>query len=269
MNKYKLGAIGAGHMGMAMLDAAVREKALAAGEIAVYDLSAKRTDEARERGFAVLGSEREVFENCVCLFLAVLPQNVETVLTEISKSKNENDPAIVSIVSGTGSEYIRGFLGEKARVVCVVPNLGLSVNLGASAVSRTENVPDEIFNAVVGLLETTGRVAVAEESLLKEIIPANGCAPGYAYYFIDAVATACEKNGVDYKTAAEMTAAAFAGAAKLLLESGAGPRELLSKVCSPGGLTAKGIERFDELGVFGGIAAGTEASAARGRELAK
>jgi pyrroline-5-carboxylate reductase len=253
---------------MVMLDAAVRHGAVKPEEVLLYDINPERMADAAGRGFHAAGDERDAAGNCQYLFLAVLPQNSETVLGRLSECGLPERPVVISIVSGLGSSCIRRFLGGETQVVNIVPNLTLSVGFGATAVSRTGNVPDAVFDGIVKLLERSGQVAAVGEERLRDIIPANGCAPGYAFYMIDAVAEACAERGIDYGLAVRMAAASFAGAAKMLLDSDRTPKELLSQVCSPGGLTAKGVEYFTGRGLGEIIAGGIAESVKRGYELA-
>ena len=266
---YKLGVIGTGHMSGVMLDGAVEAGILKPGEVFVYDISPARMEETKKKGYHLARDMAEVYTRCSYLLLAVPPQSGESVLKELQQCNNENNPFVLSIVSGMGSAFIKKYLGSGAKVVNIVPNLPISVGFGAIAVSRTPNVPDDMFCGLLDALKRFGRVVNVEEHMLKEIIPANGCGPGYAFYMIDAVASACAKQGVDYGLAVEMAAAAFAGAAKMLLAPNAkSPKELISQVCTPGGLTEKGINHFESMGLFDIIAEGAAKSAKRGHELA-
>ncbi|MCL2708167.1 MAG: NAD(P)-binding domain-containing protein [Defluviitaleaceae bacterium] len=263
----KLGVIGFGHMAQTMLSGAADFGVIAPDDALVYDVSDSRMKEASRLGYGVASNGRAVYEGCRYLLLAVLPQNADGALSGLSGCGCV-PPVIISIVSGMGSSYIRKFLGEGVRVINLVPNLTISVGFGACAASRTENVPDKLWQAFLEVLGRFGQVAAVDEARLTEIIPANGCAPGYAFYLIDAVASACAEGGVDYGLAVKMAAASFAGAGKILLESNLGPAEQLARVCSPGGLTAKGIEYFNSCGIAKSIGEGVCESAKRGRELA-
>ena len=51
--------------------------------------------------------------------------------------------------------------------------------------------------------------------------------------------------GIDEKTALAMAAQTVLGSAKLLMESGENPADLIEKVCSPGGSTIEGVKSLD------------------------
>jgi len=266
---YKLGAIGAGHMGMVIIDCLARSGFAAPEKIMVHDTNPERTAAAAQKGYSIAGHEANVYTNCENVLIAVLPQQMQTVLLDLSECKVPNVPVVMSIVSGISSAYIRKFLGNETPVVCIVPSIGLSVGMGATALSRTENVGDGIFGEIKKTFDMNGETAVVDEPQLKDIIAANGCAPGYAFYFMEAVALAVADRGVDYSLAVKMTAKSFAGAAEMALASGKPLPELLAEVCSPGGLTTQAAKHFNEENVNRIIADGVNKSIRRGYELAK
>ncbi len=265
---YKLGAIGAGHMGMAILNGAAETGVVKPEDIAVYEVSPERAEAARKLGYQILNSAAEVYQNCVYFLIAVLPQNAAALLEELKNCEPKEKPVVVSIVSGMGSSFIRKALGADTRVINIVPNLTLAVGYGATAIAHTENVTAEILSPVLRVFEGLGQAVVAEEKLLREIISANGCAPGYAFYMINAVAKSAAERGVDYGLAVKMAAAAFGGAAKMILESEKTAEELLAQVCSPGGLTERGVNYFDAHKLDEIIKNGAWKSVKRGYELA-
>ena len=69
----------------------------------------------------------------------------------------------------------------------------------------------------------------------------GGAAPAFAYLYIDALSRAAVKAGMPKKQALELTAQTVLGSAKMVLESGEHPWELIDQVCSPGGTTIEGV----------------------------
>lgn len=267
---FKIGVIGAGHMGMAILDSIVSQNQAKPADILVYELDERCRRQAKSRGFAAAGNENEVYSNAQLLMLAVPPQACENLLEKLAPSaqRQQHKPIIVSIIAGTGSDYIRRYLGPDTAVIVVMPTLGMKVGHGAATIAHTDNVPADALSYVLEIFSTTGEAVIMDESLIKEIVGVNGCMPGYALYILDAFARAAETKGIDYRTAARMIARGFAGTAALVLEE-ADPRELLSQICTPGGLTAQGIASFDENELAKTLVAGMQSSVQRGHELAR
>jgi pyrroline-5-carboxylate reductase len=64
--------------------------------------------------------------------------------------------------------------------------------------------------------------------------------------FIEAIAEGAVSCGLPMEKALEYAAAAVAGAAELLLQSGQHPADLRDAVCSPGGSTIAGVRKLQE-----------------------
>lgn len=270
MKMFDLGAIGTGHMGMAVLEQVAAQWDNVG--ILVYEIDAERRKKAKLKGFTAAGSESEVYANSQILLLAVPPQACEELLSKLAISaqrldeKQEHKPVILSIMAGISANYIRGHLGADTAVITVMPTLGMRTGQGAAAIAHTDNVPDPVLSQIVKVFSQTGEAVIVEEPLLKEIVAVNGCMPGYVFYLLDAFAKGAK--GVDYNTAARMAARGFIGAANEVL-AGSDPKELLAEVCTPGGLTAQGVLSFEKNQIANLLAEGMDESIRRGYEIGK
>ena len=260
---YKIGAIGAGHMGMVVLDAMAAQGA--AGFL-VYDVNAERREAAEAHGFSIAENENEVYENCQMLLLAVRPQNCDDLFAKFTKPANK--PVIVSIMAGISSNYIRKYFGPEAAVVTMMPTMGMKVNHGITAIAHTDNVPEDALLYLKKVFDAYGESIMVNESELAEIEGVSGCMPGYVYYIIDAFARSAQARGMEYQLAVKMAVRGFLGAAAQVLQSG-NPKELLLEVCTPGGLTAQGVKSFDENKLDEILAEGMAASIRRRYEIGR
>ena len=267
---FKIGAIGAGHMGMTILDAIISQNKAKATDILVYELDERCRRQAKSRGFAAAGNENEVYANAQLLLLAVPPQACEKLFDKLARSaqRQEQKPVVVSIMAGIGSNYIRKYLGSDTAVITVMPTICMKAGHGATTVAHTDNVPADTLSYMLEIFYATGEAIMVDEPLIKELVAVNGCMPGYALYMLDAFAREAETKGIDYRTAVRLAARGFAGAATLVLEE-ADPRELLSQICTPGGLTTQGITSFDQNQLPKILATGMQSSIQRGHELAR
>ncbi|MDP4110406.1 MAG: pyrroline-5-carboxylate reductase, partial [Bacillota bacterium] len=224
---YRLGVIGAGNMGMAILNGAISSGAVKAQETAVFDLDAEKKKNCEGKGCAVLEDEREVYKESAVLLFAVKPQNFETLLNKLSGLKPPEGQIIVTIAAGVSTGYIRSFLKQSKKLIRVMPNTPLLIGKGASFLSKSEEVTDAEFEKIRAIFGAMGETAVIPEDKMNEVIPVNGSSPAFVYYFIDAVAKSAEKMGVDYDTALRLAAATFIGSAEMILKSGKTPEELI------------------------------------------
>ena len=246
---YKLGVIGAGNMGMAILDGAMAANVLHAEDVAVFDLSEQRIVLCKERGFHVLQGEAEVFSQSEVVLFAVKPQNFGSLLQKLSGVKPCDGQIVLTIAAGVSIGYLMRFLPYSKKIVRALPNTPLMLGLGATALAKTDDVSEEEFKKVAVLFSAAGEVAEIPENKMNEIIPVNGSSPAFVYYFIDAIAKSAEKMGVDYQTALRLAAKTFIGSAEMMMRSGRTAEDLIEEVCSPGGTTIEAIRVFDEKGM--------------------
>lgn len=248
---YKIGSIGAGNMGLAIIDGAVGCKAFSNNDVAIFDICQDKIDLCKSKGYSVFSSEEDIYANCEIVLLAVKPQVYESLLNKLRDShKKVKNQVIITIAAGISTSYIQNFLGEDTKVIRVMPNTPLLIGHGACAFSRTENVSDEEFNNILKIFENMGEVAVIPEEHMNDIIAANGSAPAYVYYFIDCITRSVEKMGVEKEVAKKLVAQTFVGAAEMVLKTGKEPKELIQQVCSPGGTTIESIKVFDEKNIY-------------------
>ena len=122
-----------------------------------------------------------------------------------------------------------------------MPNINAKVGCATSAFCTTETVSDEQKAIVKKLFSTVGAVTELSEKMFSIHSVIGGAAPAFAYLYIDALSRAAVKAGMPKKQALELTAQTVLGSAKMVLESGEHPWELIDQVCSPGGTTIEGV----------------------------
>ncbi len=267
---YKLGIIGSGHMGMAILDGAVQQKTLLPEEIATYNRNEKRANECREKGFAVLPDEKKVMEESRILLIGVKPQDFGGLMQKLSMVKPPEDQLIVSIAVGVSMAYIAKFLPYSRKIVRAMPNTPILIGEGAAALARTKDVTDEEFRLAESLFTSGDSIAVEiPEDKMNEVSIVNGSSPAFVYYFIEALARTGEGMGIDYDKALDLAIKTFIGSSKMLKTQGKPAQQLIDEVCSPGGTTIEAVKHFDEKNLKDIIREGCEKSVKRAYELGK
>ena len=243
MNK-KTGFIGAGNMASAIINGM-----LAAGAqpetLVVYDVDGEKLKAMEKRGIKAAECGADVLKECDYTVLAVKPQQLDTVLSEL-KTVCDDKKVIVSIAAGISTEYIKKGLSSNCPCVRVMPNTPLLLGCGATALCRTDNVSDEDFEYVKSLFENSGITAVISENEMNAVISVNGSSPAYFYLFAKAMQDYAVEQGIDGKTAMRLICATMKGSAEMLLNSGDDAETLIKKVSSPGGTTLKALDVFYE-----------------------
>ena len=237
--KMRLGFIGCGNMATAIIKGIVRNSELNGDDIYVYDTYKPAMDKiVNAMGVNECSDANDTAGNCDILFLAVKPNVLADVLAEI----NDNKPLIISIAAGKTLEFLEANISVKnSRIVRVMPNINATVGEAISAYCINSLVTYEDNKNVEMLLSCFGKCLALDESQFPIFGVLGGCAPAYAYMFIDALARAGVKNGMKKDEALKIAAQTVYGSAKLILESDEHPWKLIDNVCSPGGTTIEGI----------------------------
>ena len=252
----KIGFIGLGNMATAIIGGLLREGTVLADGTAVTaaDLigsaktEASRQAKATQFGIAVTADNREVAAAADVLVLAVKPQFFPEVITEIRDAVNEN-ALVISIAAGLTLERIAALFGRDEntmRLIRCMPNTPALVNAGCTAVCPGTGATEDDEALCLALMESFGHAIVIPERLMDAASAVAGSSPAFVFMFIEALADGAVEAGMPRAQAYEFAAAAVAGSAQLVLETGRHPGDLKDMVCSPGGTTVEGVKALEQ-----------------------
>ena len=245
----KIGFIGTGNMGGAILRGYVAGNPAMAKSIYAYDASASTLNQVvADTGVNSCSGAKEVAKEAELLLLAVKPDKFVKVLTGV-KEELKKEQLIVSIVSGISMEEIESIAGKEAKIIRVMPNTPAMVNEGMASLSRNGNVTDEELGEVAKIFDAVGISEELDEKLIPAVIAVSGSSPAYVYMFIEALADAAVKEGMPRSKAYRFAAQAVKGSAEMVLKTGRHPGELKDMVCSPGGNTIEAVRILEERGM--------------------
>jgi pyrroline-5-carboxylate reductase len=265
----RLGFMGVGNMGGAIIRGYIASGAGNAQSVAAFDRDANKLSSfAAETGVVAAESIAALAGLSDTVILAVKPNNFEEVLPELARSLTD-DKLVVSMAAGVSISYIAGFLGEGAKIIRIMPNTPAMVGAGMTAVSRNARVGDAEFDRALGLLKSVGRVESVDESLMDAVTGVSGSSPAYVYMFIDALTKGAAEYGMDAAQARTFAAQAVLGAAKMVLETGTDPLVLRQNVCSPGGTTIEAVNVLLRNGFENNITEGMRACVEKSKLLTK
>lgn len=237
----KIGFIGAGNMGSAIMKGIAGSSLAAQTELYAFDPFEEKLRSLESYGVKALKSAYEVAKECKYVFLAIKPQQFGDVLPNI-KSAVSKETVIVSIAAGITAEYIRSETIPDAKVILVMPNTPLLLGTGATALSKIDSVSDEEFDVVRHIFDSCGITAVLPTDKMKEIIAVNSSSPAFIYLFAKGFIEYAKSVDIDEKTALPLFAQTLIGSAKMLTDSGMTIDELIKMVSSPGGTTLAGLD---------------------------
>ena len=239
-----VGFIGCGNMARAIIDGIIENEVIPASEVFVFDVYSPAVEGVKAKyDINVCQSEKEVVKSADIVILAVKPNVIASVISKINSALEESDTLLISIAAGKTVSFIRNSLSHDNRIIRVMPNINAKVGEAMSAYTANSAVTEEDKKSCEEIFSGIGKIIYLDERFFPVFGVIGGCAPAFSYMFIDALARAGVKNGMDKETALMVSAQTVLGSAKMILDSmpEEHPWELIDKVCSPGGTTIEGV----------------------------
>jgi pyrroline-5-carboxylate reductase len=148
----------------------------------------------------------------------------------------------------------------------VMPNLGLSVEEGATAIAIDGASEDALkwTEAVFSLCGTTVRVT---EDQMDAVTGVSGSGPMYLFEFVGAMSDAGVKAGLAPDVAYKLALQTAKGSLKLLETGADTPETWTKRVCSPGGTTLAALGVLQKEGFHGILERAVSAAKKRSEEL--
>lgn len=253
MLKEKIGFIGAGKIGSAILRGIVRAGLVKKGQVMASDPeNGLREALAKEPGIRVTAKNAELCDFADIIVLAVKPQVVDPVLTALAK-KIGKEKLLVSVAAGISTSRIEACLGKGARVVRVMPNTPCVVGEAASAYAAGSHAAPEDMEKVGLILKSVGLALPLEERYLDAVTGLSGSGPAYVFLFIESLADGGVQMGLSRDVALKLALQTVYGSAKMALESGKHLGTLRDEVTSPGGTTIAGLYALEKGGLRGTV----------------
>ena len=216
----KIGFIGTGNMGSAIINGLVISKFVSEKEINIFDLNDEKVKKISEKyNVKSLQKEAEIVENSEIIILAVKPDVYSSVLKKI-KDK----------------------IGKDKKIVRTMPNTPVQVMEGMTAVSFNKNINPEEKETIFGLLNSFGKSIEIEEKLMHVFTAISGSLPAYVYMFAEALSDGGVLEGMPREETYKIIAQAIKGSAEMMLKTGKHPGILKDEVTSPGGTTIEALK---------------------------
>mgnify|MGYP000854031433 CR=1 FL=1 len=242
----KIGFIGAGNMGYAMIKSIAQSNIVEPDKIYVYDVDGERLSKLRdEAGINITKSESETVDICDIIILAVKPNILEAVL-EACKNSFDNSKILVSVAVGVPIKFYKKIIGEDKKVIRTMPNTPALVGEGMTLVSTDSSIGKDELEYVMKIFGCFGRAELLDEKLMSEVTALTSSSPAYVFMFIEAMADAAVLSGIPRNLSYKLAAQAVLGSAKMVLETGKHPGELKDMVCSPAGTTIEAVSTLEK-----------------------
>ena len=254
----KIAIIGAGNMGGAICKGLLNG-GHAAADICVSNPSRGKLDDLKrhEPGLRTTTSNAEAATGAYLIILAVKPWLVRQVLEEI---KLDESQTLVSVAAGVSFSDLATFTGLKSQPMFrVIPNTAIS-HLESMTIIASQNATAEQEESILQIFGTMGKALLVPEEKMAAATSLTSCGIAYVLKYIQAAMQAGIELGIRPADAGKMVAQSVKGAATLVLENKQHPAIEIEKVCTPGGLTIKGINQLEHDGFTSAVINAMKAS---------
>lgn len=267
-NNIRLGVIGAGNMGEAILRGYLTSGYAPGEQTAVYDPDTEKCRALeRDLGVNVADTLQSLIEHSDLLLVAVKPNVCAHLFSEqFDRFANK---AVVSIAAGWGGERLKNALPATARVLRVMPNTPAMIGEGMIVFESGDSLTAEERAFCESLFGSVGDVISIEPKLMDAVTAVSGSGPAYVYLFIEALADGGVKSGLPRAVALKLAAQTVKGAAMMVSETGVHPGELKDRVCSPGGTTIEAVAMLEQKGLRGAVIAAVDACREKSERMSK
>jgi len=262
----EIGFIGGGAMAEAIIKGLLAD-GYEAAKIIVSDKSQERLSYLQKNlGVNISADNVKVVTDCQEIILAVKPQNMLEVVTEIAPNCSR-EKTIISIMAGISTTALEELLPEGCRVIRVMPNTPALVGAGTTVLSAGKGATAEDLQKACRIFQAVGSVTVLPEKMLNAVTGLSGSGPGYIYLIIEALSDAGVLAGLPRDISLQLAAETVKGTAQMVLETKLHPARLRDMVTSPGGTTIHGLFELEKSGLRGALMEAVRAATKRADEM--
>lgn len=258
--------LGAGKLGEALVSGMLRA-GKPTEEVLVTARRPERQEQLRQRYQVPVVDNAEAAKQADTVILAVKPQDMITLATELSPVIPA-DRLVISAAAGITLADLEQHLPAGMAVLRVMTNTPVLVDEGMSVISPGVHAAEEHLSRAERIFQSVGRSVRVPEGQQDAATALAGSGPAYLYHVVDAITEAGVLTGLPRDTAHELIVQAAVGASTLLRDSDDHPAKLREAITSPAGTTVSALRELEMHGVRAAFISAIEAARDRSRELA-
>ena len=259
----KIAIIGAGAMGGAMADGFIKSGAVKPADISVANPTASKLEHFALQGASVTTDNKTAAEGADIVVIAVKPWLVEQVVNELKPVLNYTRQTIITVAAGiSGSQFTAWLKKDDAvpQTFIVIPNTAIAV-LASMTFIVPVNATADTTTTIKALFDNVGQTMVTDERHLSAGMTLASCGIAYAMRYVRAAAEGGVELGFKADMAKDIVLQTMKGAVELLQANGNHPEAEIDKVCTPGGLTIRGLNEMEHAGFTSAVIRGLKAAA--------
>ncbi len=255
-------------MGEAMLAAILNKKLSTPKAISVSDINESRRRYLVQQYGVTAATNLLAVKTGDVVILAVKPKDLMGLMAEL-RGQLHPSQLVLSVIAGARINTLSLGLNHDC-LVRVMPNTPAQIGEGMSVWTATSEVSEQQRSWVKSMLGAMGKeIYVDNEKSLDMVTAVSGSGPAYVFLFVETLVDAAVEIGLPRDMEEELVLQTLLGSGHLLQKSGKLPAELRRMVTSPGGTTARAIEKFESGNLPQLVLEAVQAALERARELGK
>ena len=267
-NKLILGFAGGGNMASSMIAGLIRN-----GFPAEHIMVSTPSETTRERlratfAVTVMQDNKALVEKADIVVLAVKPQVLISVVSEMAVSLQKKSTLIVSVAAGIRTISISAILGDEYPVARIMPNTPAMLGCAVSGLFVNAHVKKDQKTFIETIARAIGSVIWLENEAKMDVVTAiSGGGPAYFFMFMEHMQKVGEDLGLNAEDAKLLVLQTALGASKMAFEHKGSLKELRENVTSPNGTTEAALKHFEKMNFETIIEKAIIAATKRGEEL--
>ncbi len=271
----RIGIVGLGSIGVALVKGLVTSQVLGKNEIFVCNRTKENTlEKVLKVGLAgkiqIAKTNIDLVSDCDVVFLGLKQKQLKEELESWrEKEVSLEGKLLVSFAAGVRIATIKKWIGNINQAVArVMPNTPVSVGRGVFGWTVSDEVTVGQAKQLAFLLNRLGvEVFVSSDREIDAVTAISGSGPAYFFRFAESMVEVAVELGIDYERAKKLVKETLIGGATLLDQSERELDSLRLAVTSKGGTTEAAMMAFENNNLNGVVRAGVIAAFDKAREL--
>lgn len=257
----KIGFLGAGHLGGAIIQGLLHSKKYRKEDFKVVVGSDSSLQKYQQDGFQV-SKDWATLADCEAILLALRPDVIKEQQEQLKKSFSKQ--IIISVAAGVTLAFLQELFPD-ASIAIVMPNTACQFNQSMTMIAAESQA--EAIVVAQELFDLLGATIVLPVAKIHTFIAICGSASAYIYYWLEPLMKMALDSQISVADSKKILAGLLSGAAANIAHSSVSLDDLAKQVSVPGGTTIEAIKVFDERKVREVIAEALVAVAHRSEEL--
>ncbi len=243
LSDKSIGFIGLGNMGAAIVSAIHNH--FSDVNVCAVESSEDRQGWIQDHlPFVGLVQFPDLFNSCDLIFVAVKPQQFESLVNDIQSLITPRH-VIISMLAGVTTMAIQKKLATD-QVIRIMPNTPATLSNGVTGIYFSNECSHALQVSVTDLCDTFGKtIQLQNEADINLITAISGSGPAFFYRMVQAFVQFGVSHQLSEALVKEAAIYTMKGASEMLIDD-PNPAAQISRVRSPNGTTHAGLEVMDQ-----------------------